>query len=215
MASWDIVIKKGANGGITFDPNPLEGDVKPGDLVVFRNRDDVAHLLGLPDTAVANHATYYMPGPIAPGSSSPNFVVGKNQAGATFVFVDYDIATNQPKPGGATGTIKVAAWFQIAINKKSLGSAVYVYAPPALTVPVGATVSWMNNDDVPHWPGISGYPNFFMPAAIPPGTSSLDQGPWKPDPNVVDQTLTYVDTQDGSASPPSGTIAVVPAPGTP
>jgi plastocyanin len=211
MPSWEITIRKGAGGKITFDPDPL--NAQTSDLVIFRNEDDEPHLLG-----TAHDPKYFMPNPVAPGNASPNFVV--SETGQTLTYVDYDIGKNKPKPNAASGTIDVAATYQIAINKTALGSTQYEYSPPKqkpntlLTITVGASVSWMNNDDVPHWPGIAGYANYFMAQPIPPGTSSLDQGTWTADPNVSNQTLTYVDTLDQSANPPTAKIEIKPLPET-
>jgi plastocyanin len=201
MPSWEITIRKGGGGKITFDPDPLNAE--DGDLVIFINEDDEPHLVG-----TANNATYFMPEPIAPGSASTNFVVSENPG--PLVYVNYDVATTQPDLQ-TTGTINVLAVYQIAINKTAIGSTAYSYSPSAQSVVVGGKVSWMNNDDVPHWPGIPGYNNYFMDAPIPPGTSSLDQAAWVADPNTVNQTLTYSDSLDTSKTPPTGTISVTPA----
>ncbi len=213
MPSWTITISKAPHGkGIVFDENPLTG-VEVGHAIVWANNDTEPHQLG-----TAADPKYFMAFPIAPGSSSGEYVVTAPENGTVLTYVDWGAIDPskpppQPQPGAATGTIEVDAVWQISIDKAAIGSDEYTYTPSELTgVTVGGTVSWMNNDDKPHWPGIKaeqaggvGYPNFFMDGPIDPNSPSP---PWHADPSVSGQTLTYADSLDTTASPPTGTIAV-------
>jgi membrane-associated protease RseP (regulator of RpoE activity) len=43
---------------------------------------------------------------------------------------------------------------------------------PLPKVQPGDNIVWANNDSVPHWPGVTGNPAFFMPNQIAPNSTS-------------------------------------------
>src|SRR6187200_63633 len=60
---------KGVNGKLSFDPNPAT--VNPGQLVVYKNNDRVAHHVTLDDGTAQT-------GDIAPGASSQPISIGSD-----------------------------------------------------------------------------------------------------------------------------------------
>jgi plastocyanin len=62
---------KGVNGKLSFDPNPAT--VSPGQLVVFKNNDVVAHRPTLDDNTAST-------GDIAPGATSQAISIGANKS---------------------------------------------------------------------------------------------------------------------------------------
>jgi plastocyanin len=89
--------------------------------------------------------------------------------------------------------------WQITINKTT-GSG-FAYEPSTLTgVAVNDQIIWTNNDDKPHWPGITGNDTYFMPNQIQPDNSSDTFLPG------VTGTISYVDSLHPAA--PGGKIVV-------
>jgi hypothetical protein len=95
--TWQINIKKQAGGGYAFDPvklgDPRSGNVvKVGDQIFWTNDDSVPHQPGPP-----GYATAFVPGPIAPGMTSPAFVPDASYSGQTVTYVDaLDTSGNAP-----------------------------------------------------------------------------------------------------------------------
>jgi amicyanin len=70
--------------------------------------------------------------------------------GSFLVIVLSSSASTTPSAGAPSGTSQpVAGVTRVAIKD-------YKYAPPALTVRVGATVAWTNEDAVPHSATVAG-----------------------------------------------------------
>ncbi len=99
--------------------------------------------------------------------------------------------------------------FPIEINK-SAGASGYAFSPASLTgLSINDEVYFINNTDIPQWPGLialSGVANvqndYFMQFQIAPHTPSTI---WTASSN---DTLTYANSLDNSATPPTGTIVV-------
>jgi plastocyanin len=91
--------------------------------------------------------------------------------------------------------------WQININKFPGGAGAYAWDPnPLSQVATGDQIIWTNNDDKPHWPGITGNPTYFMANQIAPNSPSATFVPG------VDGTITYADSLDPGG--PTGTIVV-------
>ena len=92
--------------------------------------------------------------------------------------------------------------WRITINKSGNG---YTYDPNPLTqIEAGDEVIWTNNDDKPHWPGLSSNgtinQTYFMPYQIAPHAPSTTFVP------SAAGTLQYIDSLDPTG--PSGSIEV-------
>jgi plastocyanin len=91
--------------------------------------------------------------------------------------------------------------WQININKTPGGTG-YTYEPSTLNnVAIGDQIIWTNNDDKPHWPGVTGNDKYFMQTQIAPNSPSSTFVPG------VNGTIVYVDSRDPLG--PKGTINVV------
>jgi plastocyanin len=79
--------------------------------------------------------------------------------------VDHDGAPEHAAPGAAdtpapgTSPTPAGAPYQVVIDN-------FTYSPATLTVPAGATVVWVNHDDVPHTVTSSTKPRLFASKAL-------------------------------------------------
>jgi hypothetical protein len=99
--------------------------------------------------------------------------------------------------------------WRININRRVGGSG-YEYSPSSLSaVTIADEIIWTNNDDAPHWPGLADNSGtlvnktYFMANQIAPHSPSAAFEPG------VNETVTFVDSLDASASPPTGSIVVI------
>jgi len=106
--TWQINISPNpsqiAGSAFTFDPNPLPDSkstntVSVGDQIFWTNNDSVPHWPG-----VTNYSNVFMPGPIAPGMTSPAFVPDPSFTGQTVTYVDTLAGASSP-----TATIVISS----------------------------------------------------------------------------------------------------------
>ncbi len=96
--TWQISIYAAPGGGFMYDPPTLQ-NVAVGDLIIWSNKDDVAHWPGLKTNGDID-TTYFMAHQIAPHSPSTTFVPG---VAGNLTYVD---SLDQ---SGPTGTIEVSS----------------------------------------------------------------------------------------------------------
>ena len=90
--------------------------------------------------------------------------------------------------------------WQISIDKNPGGTGFHYDPNPLTDIAVGDEIIWTNNDDQPHWPGVSGTPASFMANQIAPNSPSTTF-------TVAESgTVAYIDSLNPTA--PGGSFTV-------